>query len=212
MTLPGSYYESSAPYNSSSMHESSLFCTSSGGVLGRGMITSISFQAISMAQVLCFYAWKGRAHGYAYNIIISTDWYKLVGTLVEMAETSPLLESHLTASGSVVNVVPTSNTHRQHESTTIANGVTSPRVVTRSTKKHHRAPHSTHGGNPGPWTWAKWLHQGNMVGICRQSTITSFTMQLRQSSVCCLCICKELDFKLIISSLYRFKALCRIPC
>ena len=129
-----------------------------------------------------------------------------------MAETSPLLESHFTASGSVVNVVPTSNTHHQHESTTIANGVTSPRVVTRSTKKHHRAPHSTHGGNPGPWTWAKWLHQGNMVGICRQSTITSFTMQLRQSSVWCLCICKELDFELIISSLYRFKALCRIPC
>ena len=163
MSLPGSCYESSATSSLqlflyawivAILHQ--LWWGLGWGQVGH-TITSTSFQAINRAQVLCLYAWKGRAHGYAYNIII----YKLVGTLVEMAETSPLLESHLTASGSVVNVVPTSNTHRQHESTTIANGVTSPRVVTRSTKKHHRAPHSTHGGNPGPWTWAKWLHQGN---------------------------------------------------
>jgi len=46
------------------------------------------------------------------------------------------------------------NTHCQnkvHESPPTANRDTSPGTVTHSTKKHHRVPHSTHGGNPGPW-------------------------------------------------------------
>ena len=45
--------------------------------------------------------------------------------------------------------------------------VTSPCTFTRSTKEHHRGPHSTHWGHPAPWSCAKWHHQGDMVGICR---------------------------------------------
>ena len=42
--------------------------------------------------------------------------------------------------------------YKVHESTPITNRVTSPCMLTHSTKKHHRAPHSTHRSNPGTWS------------------------------------------------------------
>ena len=110
------------------------------------------------------------------------------------------------------------NTHCQHQSKPIANSVTSPSTCT--TKKHHRAPHSTHGGNPGPWTWAKWLHQGDMVGICRQSKYYNYQCvspcnQGRVVYAACAFIrnlfTMTSSWKNIFSVQVMFRALYRIP-